>query len=246
MGVCIIAVTMRPEQSGHLRRAIERQTPSVSAVVVVNGRCHPGAHAETSADVLRGPMHKAACLEMGRIWAKNRGFEAYVTMDDDDYYSHNYVAHMRHALFASDHSWVGQPDRYMRTTSDRLWRVVGAAGGALGGCLAARVGLSWARVPNVIAPEVVFSHEHGPPGVVPIGHYAHVRRAGVAHVWPASDEHIANGLALDLGSWDPGVVDGVRPVPLGTPVTARDPWMDDIELLNRQIAGVPSEETSWQ
>jgi len=246
-GGALIVPTMRPEKAAWLRATVERQEVRPPVVVVLNGRARDWAHLYRWADVVvSGPQHKAECLELGRQASMRLGCEWYACLDDDDYYGRRYVARVA-AAFDAGARWVGQRSHFMRTRDWRLW-LLGDEGFVLGCCLAARCELpGWGGYPNSIGAEGAWQKAHGEPlTVLEAGDFAQLRDPEVAHVWPASDGHIAmrSGGAVDVGAWDPHLVDGRRPLPRGVAVTWEDDDMllDPVELMRRSVLGVPSAE----
>jgi hypothetical protein len=137
----------------------------------------------------------------------------------------------------------------MRTCGGKLWKM-GGKGVILGGCISMLTGLGrWDTIGNkVLGEEKCWQSQHKDvePVVLPPGHFAQRRTSPEDHVWPASDRHIAyySGGAVDLGEWDPAIVDRRKPEPKGVPVqlSKRDQWLDNREILRRHTLGIPVSE----
>lgn len=215
--IAIVCVTMRPDMAQHVQRMVEHQLHPAKVVIVRNG-CAMSQEYPFADIVLDGPFgDKAACFDIALQYCRDYGIERWACFDDDDYYGPKYLSSAMEDLNLG-HMYTVQCDRFMRTSSGRLWLLNGTStNGALMCTMAGLVEFtaSWAGIEKVIGQEAVWEQRMRDAGysfgVRAYGHFAQCRYGdGRAHSWNATDAHIATvsrGKVWDLGEFDRKIVD---------------------------------------
>jgi len=208
----------------------ERQThPSKGLIIVENGAGIGATHPERGdrvSVILRSDPGPAQPLNAALAWLRShaKADDWFCKADSDDYYGPGYLSSLLPAI-KSGAAYCGRASLYIRTTEDRLWYVEGEPNAHLfhGPTLAGRVSsaLDFPVVTDWGEDEAwckAMYRDGRMPFTLPPEHFCYQRWADYEHTWPCTDYEIRTSWDapfLDLGPFDPEIVNGSKPRPSG-------------------------------
>jgi hypothetical protein len=223
----VVALLSRPQCAANVRDCWARQSIPSTLVVLENGDGRGACKSInfTPYILIEGPANLVELRNMGLEVARVLKAGMLAFFDDDDYYGAGYLAEAVQALELV--GFVGKPNRFVHA-GERLWLLDGLPPGPVAAStLVVRTGaampfrrgsVSWGEDTQWCTDMLAAGRTMAVTGP---HHFAYTRGDPVGHAWPiATDAFIrswisAGGQARDLGPWNPGIVDGLVPIPVG-------------------------------
>lgn len=221
----IITITMRNNQAENIRLNWLCQKLQLPLIVVTNGLADPNNFSFASL-VIKGPikLDKSTCINLAVKAAKEEYFADYVIQfDDDDYYGKNYITEHYNA-FSNGAIVTGKRDRYIKTSKNRLWKLINCHDRFPLGCtLGFKTDLpNWTGKPGIWGEEMIFGDQLAKMNITPTwlstGNFAQCRyNNGSTHAMQVQDTYFINNCdkILDLGKWDEEIVNLYKSEPIG-------------------------------